>query len=158
MNIFMLDKDPRISAAYHNDKHVVKMCLEYAQILSTVHRQYGSQIEDLYRATHIHHPSVMWVMESRSNYAWLYEMWKYLAREYTLRYSKVHASYEKLEQYLRTPPEALKDIGLTKLRIAIHDDRISREDPIIAYREYYKIHKRRFSTWKSPSSIPYWFY
>ena len=35
MNIFYLDHDPKICATYHNDKHVVKMIIEYAQLLST---------------------------------------------------------------------------------------------------------------------------
>ncbi len=38
MNIFYLDSDPRICAQMHNDKHCVKMILEYAQLLSTAHR------------------------------------------------------------------------------------------------------------------------
>lgn len=38
MNIFYLDKDPRIAASYHCDKHVVKMVSETAQLLSTTHR------------------------------------------------------------------------------------------------------------------------
>lgn len=39
MNIFVLDRDPYIAASYHCDKHVVKMIVEYAQLLSTAHRQ-----------------------------------------------------------------------------------------------------------------------
>ena len=38
MNIFYLDKDPKIAAQMHCDKHCVKMILEYAQLLSTAHR------------------------------------------------------------------------------------------------------------------------
>ena len=38
MNIFYLHSDPRTCAEYHCDKHVVKMILEYAQLLSTAHR------------------------------------------------------------------------------------------------------------------------
>ena len=38
MNIFVLDKDPKISAEMMCDKHVVKMIVESAQMLSTVHR------------------------------------------------------------------------------------------------------------------------
>jgi hypothetical protein len=37
MNIFVLDNDPRTAAMQHNDKHVVKMILEGAQLLSTGH-------------------------------------------------------------------------------------------------------------------------
>ena len=38
MNIFYLDKAPEIAAQLHCDKHVVKMILESAQMLSTAHR------------------------------------------------------------------------------------------------------------------------
>ena len=39
MNIFYLNKDPQIAAIEHNDKHCVKMILEYAQMLCTAHRE-----------------------------------------------------------------------------------------------------------------------
>ena len=38
MNIFYLHKDPKVSAEMSCDKHVVKMILESAQLLSTCHR------------------------------------------------------------------------------------------------------------------------
>ena len=38
MNIFALDKDPTQAARMMCDKHVVKMILESAQLLSTAHR------------------------------------------------------------------------------------------------------------------------
>ena len=38
MNIFYLDTNPALCAEYHCDKHVVKMIIEYAQMLSTAHR------------------------------------------------------------------------------------------------------------------------
>ena len=38
MNIFYLHNDPKICAEMHNDKHCIKMILEYAQLLSTAHR------------------------------------------------------------------------------------------------------------------------
>ncbi len=37
MNIFYLDNDPKVCAEMHNDKHCIKMILEYAQLLSTAH-------------------------------------------------------------------------------------------------------------------------
>ena len=39
MNIFHLHEDPKICAEYHCDKHVVKMILETAQMLSTAYRK-----------------------------------------------------------------------------------------------------------------------
>ena len=38
MNVFYLNKSPEITAQEHCDKHAVKMCVEYAQLLSTAHR------------------------------------------------------------------------------------------------------------------------
>ena len=38
MNIFYLDKNPKVAAQMMCDKHVVKMILESAQMLSTAHR------------------------------------------------------------------------------------------------------------------------
>ena len=50
MNIFVLDKNPRIAALYHCDKHCVKMILETAQMLSTAHRFYNTpQAENVYK-------------------------------------------------------------------------------------------------------------
>lgn len=38
MNIFVLHDEPSLAARDHCDKHVVKMVLEYAQLMSTAHR------------------------------------------------------------------------------------------------------------------------
>lgn len=38
MNLFYTNRDPQLCAQDHCDKHVVKMILEYAQLLSTAHR------------------------------------------------------------------------------------------------------------------------
>ena len=38
MNIFILDHNPKIVAQSQCDKHVVKMIVESAQMLSTAHR------------------------------------------------------------------------------------------------------------------------
>ena len=38
MNLFYLSKDPTECATLHCDKHVVKMIIEYAQLMSTAHR------------------------------------------------------------------------------------------------------------------------
>lgn len=43
MNIFALDQDPKAAAQMHNDRHNVKMLLEYSQMLSTAHRVLDGQ-------------------------------------------------------------------------------------------------------------------
>lgn len=44
MNIFALDRVPGRAAQMHCDKHVVKMLVEYAQLLSTAHRMLAGQV------------------------------------------------------------------------------------------------------------------
>ena len=96
MNLFYLHNDPVVSAEMHCDKHVVKMIIEYAQMLSTAHRildgkEYISQtlggrrikrwkleeytMEDmLYKASHINHPSTQWVRENAIQYQYAYDL------------------------------------------------------------------------------------
>ena len=52
MNIFHLHKDPKICAKYHCDKHVVKMILETAQMLSTAYQRHCG-LDDDYINLHI---------------------------------------------------------------------------------------------------------
>jgi len=44
MNLFYLDEDPAFAAEMHCDKHVVKMILEYGQLLSTAHRLISGEL------------------------------------------------------------------------------------------------------------------
>ena len=61
MNIFYLHPNPNKAAAYHYDKHKVKMILEAAQMLCTAHHHYAELYEyDAsyipYRKAHYNHP------------------------------------------------------------------------------------------------------
>ena len=63
MNIFYLDPRPDTAAEMHCDKHCVKMILEYAQMLSTAHRERdGDERADnlsMYKRAHLNHPSTV---------------------------------------------------------------------------------------------------
>ena len=96
MNIFYLDRSPSIAAEMACDKHVVKMILESAQLLSTAHRvidgdEYADKV-GLYKMAHKNHPSTIWTRTSTENYMWLNRYFGALCREYTYRYGKHHAS------------------------------------------------------------------
>ena len=77
MNIFYLDKNPVVAAQMQCDKHVVKMILESAQMLSTAHRVLdGNEYADkkgLYKMAHKNHPSTIWARSSLENYVWLFD-------------------------------------------------------------------------------------
>jgi len=108
MNIFYLDKCPVKAAQAQYNKHVVKMILESAQILCTVHRYFGN--EDVpYKSTHLNHPSTVWARTNNRNYMWLYQHMMALGDEYTKRYNKKHLTITKCEDVLSKFPPLLKD-------------------------------------------------
>jgi hypothetical protein len=93
MNIFVLDIQPGKAARYHCDKHVVKMTLEYAQILATALQMRGFAHTEIYKPTHTTHPCVHWAAESYGNYNWLWDLFSMTASEYTFRFGKTHQSW-----------------------------------------------------------------
>jgi len=181
MNYFYLSKDPHECAIMHNDKHVVKMDIEYPQLLSTAHRvldghQYldknkaGGKLkrwrhpdpeweDTLYKACHVNHPTAVWVRESKANYDNLYNVWIELLREYTYRYGKVHASGLKLSGVLKDAPRNISNAKFTEPPPAMKafPQCIVEGDSIASYRNYYREAKSSFAKWtKRP--IPKWYY
>jgi hypothetical protein len=183
MNIFYLDHDVTKCAEMHNDKHVVKMILEYAQLLSTAHRYLdGTEVvvkkyvngslparyrntkkwklndereQVLYSATHINHPSAVWVRQSDSNYDWLFAMFQALLDEYTFRYGKVHAT-SRLEAWLCRIPENIPYKTFTEPTPAMPDEVKVPGNSIKSYRNYYINNKLHLASWKN-RSVPEWF-
>jgi len=174
MNRFVLHDNPSIAAQMHCDKHVVKMILEEAQMLSTAHRVLdGKQYTDpqanrkikrwrlnddrdniLYKATHVNHPCTLWSMQSDKNYAWGFNLFVALLTEYKYRYRRNHAC-EKLKSYLEQYPTNIKLGILTEFPQAM-PMQYKQINPVDGYRTYYIIDKKRFAKW-SNRSIPDWF-
>jgi hypothetical protein len=169
MNIFYLDKDPKVCAEMHVDKHCVKMILEYAQLLSTTHRVLDGILVDglsksgrkrkqyilpdqreqmLYSATHINHPSAIWVRQSDANYAWLFKMFGALMDEYTYRYGKNHAC-ERLADALSHRPNNIPKGSFTEPTPAMPDHYKVAGDSIQSYKNYYLGDKQRMFSWKN---------
>lgn len=147
MNIFFLDRDPAICAGMHCDKHVVKMILESAQLLSTALRLAGSDDESLYKATHKNHPSAVWVRQSRQHYDYVLDLFRELCAEYTRRYGKIHAS-DQLTLLLAAGRSLIPSNGWVDPPQCMPDD-CKQDDVVEAYRKYYKEHKRHFATWRT---------
>jgi hypothetical protein len=100
MNIFVTSNDPVKSAKHLDNKRVIKMILESAQILSTT-INLTSGITAPYKSTHINHPCSIWARESRANYIWLCDHMSALCTEYTRRYGKVHKSQQYLTYFYK---------------------------------------------------------
>lgn len=82
MNIFWLSIIVNDCAKFHCDKHVIKMILEYTQLLYSAHHIYGTNFKcgNSYRLTHKNHPCSKWVRENKGNYKLLYSMLKTLCK------------------------------------------------------------------------------
>lgn len=177
MNIFYISDNPIQAAEWMVDRHVVKMILESAQLLSTAHRildgreiQLEVQVEQedgkvktrkkkwwllndareqiIYSATHINHPSAVWARTSVENYNWLVDHFFALMEEYTYRYDKTHKCYGEISATLCSPPKNLTEYDMTTMPSCMDDKYIISKDPIDNYRNYYKMGKTHLHTWK----------
>ena len=176
MNIFYLHEDPIQNAKWHIDKHIVKMPIEYAQLMSTAHRLLDGEMyigktaigrnikrwklhderEDiLYKASHINHPSAIWVRESIENYFEMYKLYMAVLSEFTNRYGKVHGSSKPSIALIR-PPSNIPMVKGTQLPQCMPEMCKVKNNPILAYRNYYIVEKNSFASWKN-REIPEWF-
>lgn len=141
-------------------------------------------LPELYRSTHISHPSVVWANTNQRTYNWLYTHFMALGTEYQNRYGKEHESVKKLGSILRAPPVTMRDeVYMLPVRvvasprlmtryyghnyivegnIANHNDAFNNGmeetwiNAVSIYREYYYIDKFNLGQWTN-REIPYWF-
>lgn len=149
INIFVLDKDPKLAASYQCNKHVVKMIIESAQLLCTAHNVAP------YKKTHYNHPCAIWTRQSLQNYCWLVEHALELCNQYTVRYGKIHKTQAVIEWCEKNKPN-LPNIGLTSFVLAIKNTQYHDPDPVKAYRNYYVAEKSKFAKWKPKCNTPSW--
>ena len=164
MNIFALSRDPIECARMHFDRHVVKMCIEYSQLLATAHRVIDGTVAKFnhpkkgiidYKyalaeetespvmplASHQNHPSNIWVRECTANYEWLYQLYLALGDEYTYRYGKVHASLRHADRLQYFPENITYSQKMTPFALAMPDE-FKESNPISSYRKYIMYGKR----------------
>ena len=177
MNIFFLDRDPRVAAEYHCDKHVVKMILESAQLLSTAHRVLDGQmaiaksktnrnvkrwsLNDsreavLYQAGHINHPSAVWIRSNMDHYRWVHDLLYYLIGEYKYRYNDKYHKCESLQSELLNCPFNIPIVDWEDPPQAMPDDVKVPGNPVEAYRSYYAKYKADMSKWTRRGEPSWW--
>ena len=156
MNIFFLDKTPSFSARYLCDKHVPKMLLESAQMLSTAVQKYTDRIEELYKPAYPNHPMTIWVGDNRDNFTWALGNALWINNEYEYRFKKKHKSFKIIQNiddnnyiddipngFFKEPPQCMPDEYRDK-------------DYVTAYRRYYNTDKKYFAKWEKGRSCPEW--
>ena len=158
MNIFFLDKTPEKSAEYHCDKHVVKMILETAQMLSTAINKYAMGIDSsrLYKNAHPKHPSTIWMGSTRDNFMWGLKLGQELSKEYTKRYGKKHKSSNIIDNIIQSKYYEVIPTGELTTPPQCMPDEFKHDDYVIAYRNYYKGAKRYFAKWDKLKNTPDW--
>lgn len=152
MNIFVTSNCPIKCAKNLDDKRVIKMVLETAQMLCTALNLQGQQTP--YKSTHANHPANIWARETKSNWVWLWDHGIALCSEYTSRYGKTHKCEKVIKDLFKLKdsiPEgpitpfancaANKSIGVNYKHI---------KDTLIAYQLYLK------DRWRTDKRPPTW--
>jgi len=164
MNIFYLDPLPRTCAQMHCDKHVVKMIVETAQMLSTAHRflSPASYCEDnnLYQVSFQHHPSTKWCMKTTGNYLWLARLFDELNTEYWFRFGSKHEpprmhKASSMSQALGRAPLRIPE-GPFSAPPQCMPDIYKGPDAVDAYQRYYLGAKARFAKWAHGPTPEWW--
>jgi hypothetical protein len=133
MNLQATHPHPWVSAVALDDKRIVKMCLESAQMYCTVTG------DGPYRSTHSNHPVTRW---AHSNLSWLIRFHHALAGEYFYRFGKAHKSFVDVGQHMRHTPDVEPTHFVNAARTSLVDvngrpmDFTDIADTHLAYRYY----------------------
>ena len=162
MNIFVLHKDPIVSARMHCDKHVPKMVVELYQQIGSALRRYGAT-DDVMPTTkggtplkggYHNHPCTRWVGDSRDNFRWAVQHGLALCEEFKLRYNKPHYCEDGIRM-MGELADLIPQGELTDFAQAMPDE-CRQPNVVLAYRIYYKVDKSRFAKWDRGREAPSW--
>jgi len=161
MNVFVCDVDPVIAAQSLADKHVVKMVVETAQMLSAACELSGITFEGQYRLTHRHHPCVQALLEQNTYVRWTVLHGLALCSEYTRRYDRRHKSQNIIETAASLLPwDTTADFDFEQFPRAVFDE-FKGLNVVEAYRrhlahKYNVLWKPGNARWRVPAVRPVW--
>lgn len=184
MNIFILDENIEKSAQAHNDRHIIKMPLEMAQMLSTnlyvlngitskaqsfreeeklkvIFKDFpkkssaSERFRDYYMMYNPNHPCTMWLRESEENTRYGIHLMYHMLNEYKYRYNKQGILYDIcLWMNDNYNFELFQNKELTPFAQALPVE-LQNENAVVAYRNYYMRDKRHLAKW-SKRGVPEW--
>jgi hypothetical protein len=148
MNIFYVDANPLLAAQALCNKHVNKMIVETAQILSNCYSLERMAEPDCPRTqagsprkhSYPHHPCCKWVQKSFENWQWLVAHGLSLEMERLYRGFEPHFSVEFIKWCGNNKPVFIES-DFTMPPQAMPDE-YKMENPVEAYRRYYNEYKR----------------
>lgn len=164
MNLFYLETSPQGAAQALCDKHIPKMTLETAQMLSSacwavLSPPNHSVLPYIYKPAYWNHPSTAWVRSGVGQYVWTYGLFQALCKEF------LHRGFKNGEPHASS--KLLHALGhfdvLTALPSTVFDappqcmpEQYQQNDTLQAYRDYYLGDKMRFAKWERGRSAPDW--
>lgn len=89
MQLFIVSANPLECAEFLDDKRVIKIILESAQMISTA-------IGKGYKPCFLNHPCNVWIREDPVHLSWVYRYFLSLVYVYKKRYNKVHKAFREL--------------------------------------------------------------
>ena len=115
----------------------------------------GTQF-DIYKPAYVNHPCTIWARQTHENYRWLLLHFITLCEEYHFRYGKIHLSWTKLWDGLKTFPMMIDEGELTPFAQAMPEQYKS-DNHIWSYRKY-MIGEKHYAKWEKGRSKPNWWH
>lgn len=150
MQLSILDREPTVAVKYLSDCHVRKMCLETAQILSSVmYLNHYDLLENMPKPYNPKHP-VIQAIKTPAQINWVLHYNDALQEEYKYRFGKEHAYYGIRLYYnvmysLKPFPPVKSPEGLAR---DFKDFCTDKSDIVEAHRDYYRYKKSIIKNWK----------
>ena len=153
MNIFGIDTNTTSCATYHADRHIVKMPLETAQMVSFVYYHkdlWDGEVPNLlmnFSAGHDKHPCSLWLRENLVNFLWTCEFGIKLIEEYRFRYdSQKHERCKMIFEWSLDNLPNLPVAEFTPFAKAMPEE-YKVDCSIESYRNYYRMGKSELHQW-----------
>lgn len=159
MQLFVLSKHPDLAPECLADVHVVKMCLETAQILSTIWDSKGMPLlEGMPKPYNSNHPVIKAIDTPwKLNWVLLYNV--NLQAEYTMRFGKDHKYTRLVDAYMEGLYDYNSNYDITGYDFSknFKDFQTNNTYVVGAYRAYYKFKKSKIKRWKyTKRKEPFW--
>lgn len=148
MQLFILDSDPVAAVRSLADVHLVKMCLETAQILSSVMVRRGlTPAAGMPKPYNLRHPVIV-AADTPEKVAWVTAYNAALHAEYRYRFGRTHRYAPLAELYsAMLDPDGIPGECRGLARV-FRDFTVEERDLVAAHRCYYRFKKGRIARWR----------
>ena len=150
MQLYVLDYNTQKSVEMLSNCHVIKMCLETSQILSSVRFNLGVDLNNLMPKPYNPNHPVIKAINNNHKINWLLDYNRCLHNEYIYRFDKKHSYFKLIELYEDMRDNSINELNIDFLDFArdFKDFNTNKTDLVESFREYYKFKKSIIKNWK----------